>query len=186
MQDHPMYLRVPTEDNNPYLKNKSAAEAVISAIINAQNQGWLRVHGFVVLPDALELVISPIRQGAAGVIAHLQAEMMPVLSVLLPEAMFIWSTTPTYMSVDTQKALNARLQMLELSPVAQGLCDAPEEYTYSSTNPRYKANVAVYAGFAKMLPPDQESLTSSSQILNPADYEEDDENETPAEAGANS
>lgn len=158
MLEHPVYVRLPTEDGRPYFENKSSAEAIIAVLINAQDQGWMRLHGFAVLPDALEIIISPIRQGVSGVVAHLQAEMMPVLSVLLPEALLIWSPHYSHRPLLTQKALNARLEILNLLPVAEGLSEAEAEYPHSSANPRYQGNVAAYAGFARMLPPDDESL----------------------------
>jgi hypothetical protein len=169
MAEFPLYVRVPTEQEKSYFTNSSAAEAVIGAIINAQNQGWLRLHGFVVLPDALEMVTSPIRQGISGVIAHLQAEMMPVLNALLPDAMFVWSVRFQHTPIQTQKALNARLDMLVLSPVAAGLCEKAEDYPFSSANARYRANVAVYAGFARMLPLDEGSFISGGGNLNDPD-----------------
>lgn len=160
MLEHPVYVRIPTEDEQPYFENQSSAEAVIGALITAQKQGWLRLHGFVVLPDALEVVMSPIRQGVSGVVAHLQAETTPILSILIQGARLIWSYTYAYKPILTQNTLNARLEMLKLSPVAQGLCDAPEDYIYSSANPRYRAEVSIYAGFARSLPPDQNALAT--------------------------
>lgn len=152
MLDYPVYVRMPTEDDKPYLENRSAAEAVIAALINAQNQGWLRLHGFVVLPAALEMVMSPIRQGVAGVVAHLQAETMPVLSALKPESVMFWSNRFTHGQITSQKALNARLEMLRLAPIASGITDDASNFPHSFANPRYKANIAVYAGFTQNQP----------------------------------
>jgi hypothetical protein len=149
---------MPTEDDKPYLANKSAAEAVISTLVTVQNQGWLRLHGFCVLPDALQMVMSPIRQGISGVVAHYQAETMVVLGVIVPEALMFWSPSYTSSPVLTQTALNARLEMVRLAPVAAGLVDDAGTYPYSSSNERYKSNVAVYAGFARMIPRDEKAL----------------------------
>lgn len=158
MIENPVYVQLLTEDNAPHFTNQSATEAVIDTLIHAQNEGWLRLHGFVVLPDGLELVMSPIRQGVSGVIAHIQAYMVPVLSVLLPHAVMVWSPRYIYKPLLTQKALNARLKMLRLAPVAHGICDVAEEYPYSSVNYRYRECVAMYAGFADMLPMSREDF----------------------------
>lgn len=170
MLEHPVYVRVQTEDSAPYFENQSSAEAVISALINAQHQGWLRLHGFVVLPDAMEVVISPIRQGVSGVIAHIQSEMIPILSILLRDAVLIWDPNYIQSGLITQKMLVARLEIMRLKPVALGLVEEPEAYSYSSVNPRYQRHVAMYAGFAKSLPPDNEALITG---VNPA-VEHDD------------
>lgn len=162
VSEYPIYVRIPTEGNRPYFENKSSAEAVIGVLIAAQNQGWLRLHGFVVLPDSLEIVMSPIRQKVSGVIAHLQAEMIPLLSVLLPQATYIWDRQYNHDTIKTAQSLSARLDMLLLAPVALGISDSAEGYPYSSANPRYKANIANYAGFSKPVLPEHPVLANGA------------------------
>ncbi|RMF78567.1 MAG: hypothetical protein D6737_14335 [Chloroflexi bacterium] len=147
MFDHPVYIRMPTESNKPYFKNSSSAEVVVSALIGAQRTGWVRLHGFIVLPDALEMVCTPIKQGISGVVAHIQSQAIPLLTILLPDAALIWERDFVYTHLTTQRALDARLNMLLLSPVANGITQTAEEFPYSSANPRYQATVSVFAGF---------------------------------------
>ncbi|GAB4512722.1 MAG: hypothetical protein OHK0046_12690 [Anaerolineae bacterium] len=152
MIEHPVYVQLLTEESQPHFDNKSAAEAVIDTLIHAQNEGWLVLHGFVVLPDALEMACSPLRQGVSGVVAHVQSYLVPVLSVLLPKAVMVWSSRYVQKPLLNQRALNARLKMLRLAPVAYGLSDVAEEYPFSSANLRYRDYVDMYAGFADELP----------------------------------
>lgn len=149
MSDFPAYIRMTTENEEPLLKHHSSAEAVISAVISAQMQGWMRLHGFVVLPEALEIVMSPIKQSVSGVIGQIQAETIPLLAVLLPNAGVVWARKFTQVALTTQPALDARLGMMLLAPVANSIVDMAEAYPYSSANPRYAATVSVYAGFTK-------------------------------------
>ena len=151
MSDFPVYLRITTENEEPLFNNRSSAEAVIGVVISAQMQGWMRLHGFVVLPEALEMVMSPIKQSVSGVAAHVQAETIPLLAVLLPNAGMIWERKFTQVSLTTQQALDARLNMMLLAPVANGIADKAIAYPYSSANPRYAAAVSVYAGFTKAI-----------------------------------
>jgi hypothetical protein len=147
MPDYPVYVRTSTDNEEPLLKNHSSAEAVISVVISAQAQGWLRLHGFVVLPEALEMVMSPIRSSVSGVVGHIQAETIPLLAVLLPNAGLVWARRFTQLSLMTQQALDARLNILLLAPVANGIASKAEAYPYSSANPRYVSSVSIYAGF---------------------------------------
>jgi len=147
MMDYPIYMRIKTENDKPYFKNPSCAEAVISVLMNMQQSGWLRMHGFVLLPNELELVASLIRQGVSGTVAELQAESIPLLTVLLPNSNFVWSAKFTYDTLKSKGAFDARLEMLRLSPVAHGITDDALAYPYSSANARYKSTVAIYAGF---------------------------------------
>lgn len=148
MPNQPVYVRIPTENETPFFKNRSAAEAVIGAVIEAQKQEWMQLHGFVVLPEALELVATPLKQGVPSLVAHLQADTIPPLAILLPSATTIWERRYTHISLTTQRALDARLAMLLLAPVASGIVDMAAVYPYSSANPRYTASVSVYTGFA--------------------------------------
>lgn len=149
MLEHPVYLRLATYEDQPYLKQQSAAEVVISVVASAQKQGWMRLHGFVVLPDALEMVCTPIKQGVSGVVAHVQAETIPLLIVLAPDAGLVWARRFTEVPLKTQLAMDARLKMLLLSPVASGIVNEPEQYPYSSANARYHTLVVPYAGFGQ-------------------------------------
>jgi len=149
MSNQPVYVRMTTENEVPYFNNHSAAEVIIGAVIEAQKQDWMQLHGFVVLPEALEWVATPTKQGVAGLVAHIQAETIPPLAILLPNATAIWGVRFMQIPLTTQRALDARLAMLLLAPVASGIVDMAAAYPYSSANARYAANVSVYTEFSK-------------------------------------
>ena len=72
MFEQPIYLRIPTENEQPYFARHSCAEVVIGAVIKAQQSSWLRLHGFVVLPEALEMVATPIKFSLSTLVGHLE------------------------------------------------------------------------------------------------------------------
>src|SRR5262245_55109575 len=148
MLEHPYYLRIPTDNEEPCFRSRSCAELVIGTVMNAQRQGWMRLHGFIVLPEGLEMVATPIRQGASGIVAYIQAESIPLLAILLPSAGLIWGRRFVQMPLDTQIALDARLSMLLLAPVAAGIVDKAKDYPYSSANERYSSMISIFAGFS--------------------------------------
>jgi hypothetical protein len=141
---------MPTENETSYFKNRSCAEAVIGAVIDAQKDDWMQLHGFVVLPEALEIVATPVKQGVTGLVAHLQSETIPLLAILLPGAGLIWEKRFMQIPLTTQRALDARLAMLLLAPVAAGIVEMAASYPYSSANSRYVATVSSYTGFDKV------------------------------------
>ncbi len=148
MDEHPYYIRMPAENEDALFQRRSCAEVVISTVIQAQDSGWMRLHGFVLLPESLEMVATPVRLGVSALIAHIQAETIPLLAVLDPNGGFIWSRHFMRTPLETQRALDARLRMLILAPVAQGLIEAAADYTYSSANPRYTGTISTYQGFS--------------------------------------
>ncbi|MCA9914533.1 MAG: hypothetical protein KC496_14365 [Anaerolineae bacterium] len=145
---NPVYVRATTEEESPYFANRSSAEVVIATLIQAQTDGWAKLHGFVVLPEALEMVVTPLKHGIASLVAHIQAETIPLLAIMLPNAVQIWERRFMQVSLTSQRSLDARLEILLLSPVANGLVNLARAYPYSSANPRYATSVAVFAGFA--------------------------------------
>ncbi|GIL14503.1 MAG: hypothetical protein BroJett038_32230 [Chloroflexota bacterium] len=161
IHNYPVYVRVPTENETPYLKNRSCAEAIIGVVIEAQKQEWMQLHGFVVLPEALELVATPTKQGVAGMVAHIQSETIPLLAILLPGANLIWEKRFMQIPLTSQRALDARLAMLLLAPVACGIVEMAASYPYSSANPRYAAAVSAYSGFQK--PPETENAADAQK-----------------------
>ena len=166
MIEQPVYLRMSTINEAPLLKNRSCAEVVINIVITAQRQNWLRLHGFVVMPEALEMVFTPIQRGVKGVAAHIQAETIPPLTILLPEAGLVWGRQLTQMDLESQGSLEARLNMMLLVPVANGIMDKAEAYAYSSANPRYSGAVTEYTGHRKAEPTLQAGMNGLSEALN--------------------
>jgi hypothetical protein len=161
MLEHPIYVRMPTVNETPLFKNQSSAETVINAVVTAQRQNWMRLHGFVVMPEALEMVFTPIKQGVAGVIAQVQAETIPPLTILLPDAGLIWEKRYAQIALESQRALDARLEMMLLVPVANGICEKAEDYPYSSANRRYHTSVIIFTGYKKPATPSENGLSEA-------------------------
>jgi hypothetical protein len=147
MDEQPVYIHIPTEDEQPLLNCQSCAEAVITTVIEAQKDGWMRLHGFVVLPEALEMVVTPLRQNISVLVGYIESETAPRLNALLPVSGMTWSRCFMRSPLENQRALDARLGILLLMPVARGLAEHPETYPYSSAHPRYIGATSPYAGF---------------------------------------
>ena len=171
MLEHPIYLQIPTDSHNPHFTNHSAAEVVISTLINIQQRGWLRLHGFVLLPDSLDMVTSLIRQGVSGVVGQIESETIPMLSVLMPKNGIFWAQAHNYAVLETKLAFDARLKILHLSPVARGLVDKADRYTYSSANPRYQTHVAPYAGFMSLGHMELDNDEDDTTIIQPQEID---------------
>jgi hypothetical protein len=165
---NPVYVRATTEDESPYFSNRSSAEVVIATLIQAQTDGWAHLHGFVVLPEALEMVVTPLRQGVASLVAHIQADTIPLLAIMLPNAVQIWERRFMQVVLTSQRALDARLEILLLSPVANGLVNLARAYPYSSANPRYANSVVAFTSFAKETETTEASTMSPVSIVNPS------------------
>jgi hypothetical protein len=149
MLDQPVYLRIPTENEQPLFERHSCAEVVIGVVMKAQEAGYMHLHGFVVLPETLEMVATPLNLSVGALVGYIQSETIPLLSILVPNSGLIWNRYFMRTPLETQRSLDARLNMLLLSPVAHGLTDVAESYAYSSSNPRYSGAISPFTGFPK-------------------------------------
>lgn len=149
MGEQPVYLRIPTENEQALFERRSCAEVVIGVVMKAQQSGYLNLHGFVVLPETLEMVATPLDLSVSALVGYIESETIPLLSILVPNSGMIWSRYFMRTPLENQRALEARLKMLLLSPVAHGLADTAESYAYSSSNPRYSGVISAFTGFEK-------------------------------------
>ncbi len=175
--EHPVYLRIPTENEEPLFERHSCAEVIISAVMKAEQTGWMQLHGFVVLPETLELVVTPLKVGVSALVGYLESETIPHLSILLPATGLIWNRYFMRTPLETQRALDARLKILLLSPVARGLAETSDAYPYSSANPRYAGATSVYTGFQNSNAEGPASPMETQELLSASH-----DNETPAQS----
>lgn len=149
MSDQPVYLRIPTENEQPLFARHSCAEVVIGVVIKAREAGYMKLHGFVVLPETLEMVATPLDMSVGALVGYIQSETIPLLSILVPNSGMIWNRYFMRTPLETQRSLDACLKILLLSPVAHGLADSADSYAYSSANPRYSGEISPFTGFQK-------------------------------------
>ena len=161
MDEQPVYVHIPTEADLPLLARQSCAEAVIATVMKAQEAGWIRLHGFVVLPEALEMVVTPLGLSIGALVGHIESETIPLLNALLPNSGDIWNRHFMRTPLETRRSLDARLGILHLLPVARGLVDSAEAYVYSSAHPRYSGTICAYTGF------EGDSYGPNTKPLNP-------------------
>jgi hypothetical protein len=167
MGDQPVYLRIPTENELPLFERHSCAEVVIGAVMKAQQTGYMLLHAFVVLPETLEMVATPVNMSVSALVGTIESETIPLLSVLIPNGGLIWNRYFMRSPLETQRSLDARLNMLLLSPVARGLAESAEGYAYSSSNPRYSGVTTAFTGFRK-----SGGLPQTSPLLSPDEAQE--------------
>ena len=113
----------------------------------------MTLHGFVVLPETLELVATPLKMSVSALVGYIQSETIPLLSILLPDNGLIWNRYFMRTPLETQRSLDARLNMLLLSPVAHGLAENCRSLRLQFGQSALRRDHRVYTGFHKAPPP---------------------------------
>lgn len=152
MVDKPTFLRMPTENDAPYFASFSCAEILIDSLMAAQRRGWLQLHAFTVLPNAVELLATSLKQDIMGIKEYFQAQTTPLLTILLPKAANVWDRRFVVKWLDSQRAYDLQQEVMRCSPVDYRLSHTPELYPYSSAHPRYEGLVTPYMGFGEEAP----------------------------------
>ncbi|MDX2162987.1 MAG: hypothetical protein SF162_16850 [bacterium] len=147
MLNKPTYLRIPTEQDAPYFASASAAEIIVDRLMAAQRRGNLLLHAFVVLPNAVELIATPLGTDMIDIKDELQAHTAILLNILLPKAAQVWDRRFIVKWLDTQRALDLQLQVMACLPLEHALADQPTFYAYSWLHPRYKGCTSPYMRF---------------------------------------
>lgn len=153
MDAFPIYLRISTEAEQPLLRSQSCAETVIAALLQIQASGWLALHGFVVLPEALELIGTPLAPSIGALVGGIVAATAPLLDVLTPTSGQLWSRCFMRTPLPTARAFETRLSILLLTPVARGLATTPAGYPYSSAHPRSASATTACTRYIPVSPP---------------------------------
>ncbi len=138
-----MFLSMMTANEEPFLINPSCAEAVVTVIYHGREQGWFDLLAFSVLPDEVQLVVTPRNQRPESIMRNLQAETIPLLSALVRSQGRIWDRRFRQKALQSPEAVQAQIENVHRTPVILGLSKRPPDYPFCSASPRYRAHLDV-------------------------------------------
>jgi hypothetical protein len=133
-----VFARIDTADSQPYLEGSSCGELVVSALCAGRDKGWYNLLGFVILPSEIQLLLVPGRLLVSSLVASLEAEVYPMISVLKPVGKAVFDADFYREKVDYAEEIRQRLRWMHLAPVRARLATLAEAYPFSSANPRYR------------------------------------------------
>jgi putative transposase len=162
------FLTSTTHERKPVFNNHRYAEILCNIIYNLRNKERMLLLGFVIMPEHFHLLIIPnsgvkiswvmqeIKKGSArlinkdrfgraqgrarlpgwGLVIDLRSEER--YSGSSPAANKVWMDEYYDYVIRDEVDLMKHVNYINYNPVKRGLVEAPEKYTWSSSNPMFK------------------------------------------------
>jgi putative transposase len=112
------------------LASLDVAESFEHALERIRRDYWLRVYGYVVMPEHVHLLVSePERQTLAVAIKSLK---QGVARRNIGAAEHFWQKRYYDLNVRDHKQFIEKVRYIHRNPVRAGLCSAPEDWPFSS------------------------------------------------------
>ncbi len=117
------------------------ARAICKSLLWMQDASRLELHGFVVMPDHVHIVMTPKASHQLRQIMHsVKSFTSQCVNSELGRRGSLWQSSYHEQGLRSQKAMQAAIEYVHLNPVTAGLVEQPDEWLYSSAHEAY-ANV---------------------------------------------
>src|SRR5579859_3637003 len=114
----------------PLLDSDSAKKVFESALERVRRDFSLRVYGYVVMPDHIHLLLSePECETLANAVKSLK---QGVARRLIGDSEHFWQKRYYDFNIRDERQFQENLRYIHRNPVKRGLCEAPEDWPWSS------------------------------------------------------
>jgi len=103
-----------THGNREFFTNEENAQILLNCIGNFRKEGRYRLLAFVIMPDHLHIILRPDRE------EHISKIMHSIKRGIIRDEKEFWE----------------KVNYIYNNPLRAGLAEAPEDYPYSSANPK--------------------------------------------------
>jgi putative transposase len=126
----PHFITFSCDHRQPLLTSPEAKNIFVAALERVRRAYVLRVFGYVVMPEHVHLLLSePQRDTLAGAIKSLK---QGVSRRLIGNGEHFWQRRYYDLNIRDHHQLVEKLRYIHRNPVKRGLCDAPEDWEWSS------------------------------------------------------
>lgn len=136
-----VFLSILTGGEAPHFALPSCAEAVVTVIFHGRDHRWFDLLAFSVLPDEVQLVVTPRMQKPDSIVRNLQGQTTPLIAALVRTKGDIWERRFRQKDLDSPEAVQAQIENVHRTPVIMGLSKHPRDYPFCSASPRYRLSI---------------------------------------------
>ncbi len=114
---------------------------LLEVLFDSQEPGGYLLHEFAVLPDQVQILITPAREGSAETAAEfIKQEFSNRIGSTFKT--IVWDQAFTVQPVKDERTYKKLRDAIQLSPVRAGLVVRPSQYLFSSANPALAPKLA--------------------------------------------
>lgn len=119
----------------PLFADSDIASVVIQALYQIRSQGRIKLHAFALMPDHLHFVATLTAGRSLSEVMHsLKSYTAKEINRRMGSRGKVWQSGFYSHGVRNEEDLLEKAKYIAANPIRAGLCEAPEEYGYSSTN----------------------------------------------------
>jgi putative transposase len=123
------------------LQSDRMAQLFLDTLCGYRDQGKFALHAFVVMPNHVHLLLTPAEDLALErVIQLIKGGFSHAAGELLGRGAEIWQRGYVEHCVRDEDDFERHRAYIHNNPLRRGLVNSPEEYPYSSANPRYQTD----------------------------------------------
>jgi putative transposase len=124
------FVTVTTRDRRPIFQISRLAELFIDTLLHYRTRGHYKLHAFLVMPDRVHLLLSPLSHPLDQTIALIQK----AFAASLDTQHILWEPGFTSHPIRNLRNLESLRTYLHQTPVRANLAPTPELYPYSSAH----------------------------------------------------
>ncbi len=133
------FVTTDTWQRHALFRNYTAATIVEEKIFAYRDQGFYFVHGYVVMPEHLHLILTP-RGGTTleRAVQLIKGGSSREIGIRLRAKLPVWHAGFTEHQIRDQADYQTHVRYTDMNPVKKGLAAEPAEYLFCSAHGNYK------------------------------------------------
>jgi putative transposase len=128
------FITTVTADRRRLFQTDANANLLLQLLNEDRTKGRYQLHAFVLMPDHLHLLLTP----APDVSIEKAIQFIKGgFSFRLKSKMPVWEKSFTLRRIEDPRDYESHRDYIHSNPVRAHLCERPEEFPWSSANPRF-------------------------------------------------
>lgn len=145
VENYAYFVTTSTYKKRPIFANKRKAEILSHVIYNFRNQKRYLLLSFVIMPDHLHLLLVPSKNHDISEIMHsIKRGSARLINKKFNSSEKIWEPRFFDRVARKEKELVNDIKYIYFNPVKKRLVKKPEEFLFSSANPKFENDLEKY------------------------------------------
>jgi putative transposase len=141
LENYPSFITTKTINNILFFNKSENAEAVVSAIYYGRKNNWFNLIAFVVMPDHLHLIITPLEKNISQTMHSIKSYSSKEINKINNKNGRIWQPSFRDFTIYTKELLLEKITYIHNNPVRKGLVLDASSYSFSSANPIFETDI---------------------------------------------
>ncbi|KPJ48542.1 MAG: hypothetical protein AMJ41_04700 [candidate division Zixibacteria bacterium DG_27] len=131
-----------THGNRKFFANKRSAPILLNCIDNFRKEGRYLLLAFVIMPDHLHIILKPnAKENISKIMHSIKRGSSRLINQMLNRNGPLWQSGFYEQIIRNEKEFWEKVNYIYNNPLKAGLVESPEDYPYSSANPKVETDL---------------------------------------------